>query len=124
MRTTLERSVLLSHAIDEANLSSTSWTQDVLDTGIGRQLEKVSKLMSQRSMLGRQRDMFYISTCCWDTHGDKRERVQESLAAIDAAITQWKDEMDAQGLWNDVIFITASEFGRTMTSNGKGTDHA
>ena len=32
--------------------------------------------------------------------------------------------MRALGVWDDVAVQSLSEFGRTMTSNGRGTDHA
>ena len=33
------------------------------------------------------------------------------------------DEMKAQGVWENVVIQEASEFGRTLASNGRGTDH-
>lgn len=33
------------------------------------------------------------------------------------------DEMKAQGVWNSVVVSTSSDFARTLTSNGRGTDH-
>jgi len=32
--------------------------------------------------------------------------------------------MRALGVWGDVAVLTASDFGRTLGSNGAGTDHA
>jgi cullin-associated NEDD8-dissociated protein 1 len=29
-----------------------------------------------------------------------------------------------QGVWGNVTIVSASDFGRTLTSNGLGTDHA
>ena len=31
--------------------------------------------------------------------------------------------MQSQGLWDSVTVVTLSDFGRTLTSNGLGTDH-
>eukprot|EP01083_Nonionella_stella_P122430 368341_1 len=33
-------------------------------------------------------------------------------------------EMKRQGVWDDVVVVSVSDFGRTLTSNGAGTDHA
>ena len=32
--------------------------------------------------------------------------------------------MPGGSIWNDVAVVTMSDFARTLTSNGKGTDHA
>mmetsp|Transcript_72939 Transcript_72939/g.211143 ORF Transcript_72939/g.211143 Transcript_72939/m.211143 type:complete len:120 (-) Transcript_72939:286-645(-) len=32
--------------------------------------------------------------------------------------------MKAQGVWDNVVMLTNSDFGRTLTPNGQGTDHA
>ena len=37
---------------------------------------------------------------------------------MDSAIKEFKDEMKAQGIWNDVTIVSLSDFGRTLTSNG------
>jgi uncharacterized protein (DUF1501 family) len=40
------------------------------------------------------------------------------------ALETFVAEMKALGVWDDVVVQSLSEFGRTMTSNGRGTDHA
>ena len=37
---------------------------------------------------------------------------------------QFVAEMKATGIWEQVTIISQSDFGRTLTSNGVGTDHA
>ena len=46
------------------------------------------------------------------------------LGTVDAALESFEEEMKLQGLWGNVTVVQASEFGRTITSNGLGTDHA
>ena len=31
--------------------------------------------------------------------------------------------MQAQQMWDDVAILTASDFGRTLSDNGQGSDH-
>ena len=46
------------------------------------------------------------------------------LAALDAAIAAFQRALELFGVQDDVLSFTASDFGRTIRSNGKGTDHA
>jgi len=46
------------------------------------------------------------------------------MATADAALESFEKEMKLQGLWGNVTIVQASEFGRTITSNGDGSDHA
>ena len=59
-----------------------------------------------------------------DTHDDNGPRLQMLLKHLDEAIGCFTNEVKSQGVWHNVTIVTASEFGRTLTSNGKGTDHA
>ena len=59
----------------------------------------------------------------FDTHTNVAEVLDEKLANINSAIGKFKAEMQSQGLWDSVTVVTLSDFGRTLTSNGLGTDH-
>merc|ERR1712046_26898 len=43
---------------------------------------------------------------------------------VDMAIDQFTNEVKALNMWNSTTIVELSEFGRTLTSNGIGTDHA
>merc|ERR1712003_596658 len=44
---------------------------------------------------------------------------------VNTGIQAFVDEMKAQGIWNDVVFTTQSDFARTLDPNANaGTDHA
>ena len=45
-------------------------------------------------------------------------------AQVDVALASFTEEMKAQGLWDGMAVVTISDFARTMTDNGQGTDHA
>jgi len=46
------------------------------------------------------------------------------LGNIDNALVAFNDAMEELGLADDVLTFSLSEFGRTLTSNGNGSDHA
>eukprot|EP01046_Picozoa_sp_COSAG06_P035594 COSAG06_NODE_3840_length_4849_cov_10.784000_2_plen_135_part_00 len=43
---------------------------------------------------------------------------------INVALDTFVDEMKAMGMWDQVVVQALSEFGRSVTTNGIGTDHA
>ena len=75
-----------------------------------------------RSFAVPQRDVFYVSYGGWDTHASLTTP-GDQFAIIDEALDSFKKEMKEQGVWENVVVLTASEFGRTLRSNGAGTDH-
>jgi uncharacterized protein (DUF1501 family) len=92
---------------------------------LGQQLKMISRLMAARGSLGLKRQCFFCSIGGFDTHGGEQRGVQQNkFSEIDAAIKAFTDEMNAQGLGQQVTLFTASDFGRTFLPNGNtGTDH-
>ena len=68
-----------------------------------------------------ERSAFVTKIKGWDTHGDMS--LTSRLDEVNAGLTSFYNEMVAQGLWNDVAVLCISDFGRTLTSNTRGTDH-
>lgn len=95
------------------------------ESGLGRQLKMVAQLMQARSHLGLRRQCFFSAMGGFDTHGDGQLAFQaESFAEIDAALDAFWAALGEMGLSNQVTVFTASDFNRTLISNGKGSDHA
>ena len=46
------------------------------------------------------------------------------LEVIDHNLELFVRELKHKGVWDNVAVVTASDFGRALTSNGRGTDHA
>ena len=67
--------------------------------------------------------MRLINSSSCITHGTFDSETQKGFEKINKVIKTFKEEMEAQNAWNDVAVVLVSDFGRTITSNGKGTDH-
>ena len=80
--------------------------------------------MSARGDLGSNRDVFFVELNGFDTHSDMSSTLSSLLTYVDAALESFVEEMKGQGVWGNVTIVSASDFGRTLTSNGLGTDHA
>ena len=91
-------------------------------TGISEDLREVARLISAQKVLEHERHLFSVGHRNWDTHNTGYEDVYPKLKEIDDSLKLFVSEMKAQGMWNSVTLVISSDFGRTLTSNGKGTD--
>jgi uncharacterized protein (DUF1501 family) len=87
-------------------------------------LKAVVKTIKIRSALGLRRQTFFINWGGWDHHGELLNTEAAMLLDVDAALGAYQQALETLGLANDVITFTSSDFGRTLRSNGRGTDHA
>jgi uncharacterized protein (DUF1501 family) len=87
-------------------------------------LKAVVKTIKIRAALGLKRQTFFINYGGWDHHGELLQTQAGMLAGVDAALGAYQQALEMLGLANDAITFTASDFGRTLRSNGRGTDHA
>lgn len=93
---------------------------------LAEQLHLVARLIKAREQLGQGQQIFFVQMGGWDTHSDQNERLPPLLATLDEALGQFQYAIGPEGLdmADSVCTFTASDFGRTLTSNGNGTDHA
>lgn len=87
-------------------------------------LQTVAKIISVREPLGMQRQVFYVSLGGFDTHDDQNVRQPALYTQISQAMNYFNQVLGELNLQEQVTSFTSSEFGRTLTSNGDGTDHA
>jgi uncharacterized protein (DUF1501 family) len=92
-------------------------------SGVAAQLRVVSRMIASRTALGAKRQIFFVGIGGFDTH-DNQLTTQPGLhAQVAGALAYFYDNMVTLGLSNNVTAFTASDFGRTLTSNGDGSDH-
>ena len=90
------------------------------------QLQTVARIIGARGALGARRQVFYVTLGSFDTHdrqkvlhADLMARLAHALAYFDSTLAA----LQGSDLRRQVTTFTASDFGRTFTSNGDGTDH-
>jgi uncharacterized protein (DUF1501 family) len=88
------------------------------------QLRTVAKLIDVRTRLSMSRQVFFVSTGGFDSHDDQNEDQPGLLGNVSASIASFFAALQELGLENSVTLFTQSDFGRTLTSNGDGSDHA
>src|SRR5439155_16345301 len=87
-------------------------------------LKAVVKTIKIRTLLGLQRQTCFVNWGGWDHHAELLNTEAGMLADIDAAIGAYQQALEMLGLQNELVTFTSSDFGRTLRSNGHGTDHA
>jgi uncharacterized protein (DUF1501 family) len=101
-------------------------------SNLGRQLYQVAKMIKNRSVLGGNRHLFFVSNGGFDTHdaqvnsGDATAGAHAKLLGelAPALAAFYKATVDL-GVASQVTSFTMSDFGRTLKPNsGNGSDHA
>jgi uncharacterized protein (DUF1501 family) len=93
-------------------------------TYLGSRLKMVAKAINGRVGTGSIRQTFFIQIGGWDHHSGVISLQSQMLPEVSAAIGSFYSQLAALGLQNNVTLYTASDFGRSLTSNGQGSDHA
>lgn len=90
---------------------------------LGQQLKMVARLINGRSTLGVRRQVFFVSMGGFDLHDNLIRDHGGLLGRVSAAMTAFYNATVEMGVANQVTAFTASDFGRTLASNGDGSDH-
>jgi uncharacterized protein (DUF1501 family) len=93
------------------------------NTSIGNQLKEVARLMQVRSTMGPGRQVFFCSLGSFDTHSSQEWAHWNLLSQLSQALGAFDTATQELGLGSQVTTFTQSEFGRTLQTNGSGTDH-
>ena len=94
------------------------------DTG----LQNVARTIALRGLLPAEstseRDVFMVGRRTFDSHQNAYSMNAGHLAAFNQDLIALHADMTAIGMWDNLVVVTISDFARTLTSNGQGTDHA
>jgi uncharacterized protein (DUF1501 family) len=107
----------------DSRLSYTNVSGSLTANPLAQQLQVVARTIAARQPLGMRRQIFFVSMTGFDTHDSQNSRHADLMLRLDHALGYFNDVLQSMGLQDQVLTFTASEFGRSFTSNGDGTDH-
>ena len=122
----------VAHAITRAKDTADSLSDAISDHLVSdfspagdlqQQLHLVARLISAREQLNMGKQVFFVGLGGWDTHSNQNVRLVPLLTELNTALTNFQAAIDGMGKAESVSTFTSSDFGRTLTSNGDGTDH-
>jgi uncharacterized protein (DUF1501 family) len=92
---------------------------------LAQQFQVVARMIDAAigKRVGLRRQVFFVSLGGFDTHDGQNRAHADLYARIDQALKYFDDTLGGLNARGQVTTFTASDFGRTFTSNGDGTDH-
>lgn len=121
-RRALDLQQTVSNALNGVVLN-TSFNTDGRPNSLADQLKIVARLIGARNTLGLKRQVFFVQLGGFDQHNNLMVDHALRMGLLNEALVQFQLAMGELGVANQVTAFTASDFGRTMSSNGDGTDH-
>jgi len=98
------------------------------NTGLGRQLKQVARLIKKRTDLSINRQVFFVQIGGFDTHNGQITTQGNQLADVSQSMRAFYEEMVVQGVADKVTQFTMADFSRTFnpadTGSNVGSDHA
>lgn len=91
---------------------------------LGQQLKAVVRSIKSRETLGLKRQTFFVNYGGWDHHDEVINTMDRMIDVVNRCLVAYWKALEEIGMQNQVTLYSASDFARTLTSNGAGSDHA
>ncbi len=91
---------------------------------VSQSFKMIAKVIAARQTLGFKRQIFFIKYNGWDHHSNLLTDQLTMLKNVDNALMSFAEVLNELDVFDKVTTFSMSDFGRTLTSNGNGTDHA
>ncbi len=118
-----DRSITYGAFVNNAIANVTVNTSFGTGNRLADQLRVVARLIAARQGLGVTRQVFLVSLGGFDNHDGLIGTHDALLGQVDFAMDAFYRATVELGVANNVTTFTASDFGRTLASNGDGSDH-
>lgn len=99
------------------------FTDEPQDNELASTLNMVAQLIAAQEQLGLRRQIYYVRMGGFDVHDNQSLELPELFQKLSDALSFFQQKIDYLGKSDSVTTFTASDFGRSLLSNGDGTDH-
>ena len=120
---TTQRSIAAEGTVTSATSGVNLTTVFNTANPLAMQLQMVAKMIAGRSTLDVKRQVFMVSLGGFDTHDFLPQNHPVLLGQVAEALKSFYDATKELAIDDKVTTFTASDFGRTLASNGDGSDH-
>ncbi|MFT5501142.1 MAG: hypothetical protein ACI88G_001275 [Woeseiaceae bacterium] len=118
------RAIATADLVGDALAGAPALTTVFPQSPLGNQLRTVAQMIAVRDVFEMQRQIFFVGIGGFDSHDDQVINQPGLIGGISDAMTAFYDATVELSVADSVTSFTQSDFGRTLTSNGDGTDHA
>ena len=115
----LASGIAFNDAIAGVPMPSTTFGNDFFS----QNMALIARTIAARESLGVSRQTFFVTYGGWDHHDEVINNQANMLPPLAAGMASFRDAMVELGIHDCVTTFTISDFGRTLTSNGRGSDH-
>lgn len=116
---TLEARETFVAALSQGTPVTTEFSADPF----AQSLRQIARVIGARDQLGAVRQTFFITVGGWDHHDDLLDNQALMLPGISRGLAEFRQALVELDVFDAVTTFTTSDFGRTLTSNGDGSDH-
>ena len=117
------RSIELEGVVNAALEGSNLGTGFPSGNALASQLRIVARLIGAHAAFGVTRQVFFVSLGGFDNHNSLMDIHPRLMTRLNDAMTAFHAATVELGMADKVTTFTASDFGRTLTSNFDGSDH-
>lgn len=121
---TIKSSIEATEDFQEVMKNAHTFNTGFSNNTISRSLRMIARVISVQQELGFQRQIFFLNFGGWDHHDAVLDNQAAMLPILSQALSQFQMALEEIGKSSEVTTFTISDFARTLTSNGDGTDHA
>jgi uncharacterized protein (DUF1501 family) len=90
---------------------------------LAMQLRVVAQMIGAAPRLGMRRQVFMVNIGGFDSHSNQMKDQPLLMARVAQSVSWFFSALDGLGMSSNATLFTASDFGRTLNSNGQGCDH-